>query len=176
MVRVFVFSSLFSFRRRRDHVIPLPASLLSRGLPVLKMLLMYLFVMAMQEGRLIVLATGFRFWERMSTVASTSATLALRISRTAWRLHIDHLCPFAPQDDLLVLPGRSLLLRLLWALRSREARTFASALLRSFSQVEMIYSCTDTPPFNPRMSNVAQVQTRTGKYHLLNGLLFFIIL
>jgi hypothetical protein len=24
-----------------------------------------------------------------------SATLALRISRTAWRLHIDHLCPFA---------------------------------------------------------------------------------
>ncbi len=105
-----------------------------------------------------------------------SATLALRISRTAWRLHIDHLCPFAPQDDLLVLPGRSLLLRLLWALRSREARTFTSSLLRSFSQVEMIYSCTDTPPFNPRMSNVAQVQTRTGKYHLLNGLLFFIIL
>jgi len=24
-----------------------------------------------------------------------SATLALRISHTAWRLHIDHLCPFA---------------------------------------------------------------------------------
>ena len=24
-----------------------------------------------------------------------SATLALRISRTAWQLHIDHLCPFA---------------------------------------------------------------------------------
>ena len=32
-----------------------------------------------------------------------SATVALRISRTAWQLRIDHLCPFAPQDDLLVL-------------------------------------------------------------------------
>src|SRR5260370_42236644 len=32
--------------------------------------------------------------------------------------------PLRPVDDLLVLPGRSLLLRLLWALRSREARAW----------------------------------------------------
>jgi hypothetical protein len=39
-----------------------------------------------------------------------SATLALRISRTAWQLPIDRQCPFAPQDDLLVLAFRAITL------------------------------------------------------------------
>ncbi len=50
------------------------------------------------------------------------ATLALRIARTAWLLNADHLCPFAPQDDLLVLPGGSLLPRLLRTLRFLRGR------------------------------------------------------
>jgi hypothetical protein len=55
-------------------------------------------------------------------------------------------------------------------------RTFPSSPLQSFSQAEAIFSRTNTPPFNPRMSNVARVQTLIGKSPLLNGLLFFIVL
>jgi hypothetical protein len=55
-------------------------------------------------------------------------------------------------------------------------RTFPSSLSRSFSQAETIVSCTNTQPLNPRMSNATQGQTRTGKYPLLNGLPFFIVL
>ena len=40
----------------------------------------------------------------------------------------------------------------------------------------MIFWCTNIRPLNYRMHNVAQVQTRTGKFRLFSGRLFFIAL
>jgi len=46
-----------------------------------------------------------------------SATLALRISRTAWLLNADHLCPFALWTTFSSSPLEPSPSRLLWALR-----------------------------------------------------------
>jgi hypothetical protein len=53
-------------------------------------------------------------FERQATL---SITLALRISRTAWLLNADHLCPFALWMALPSAPLETRPSRLLWALR-----------------------------------------------------------
>jgi hypothetical protein len=59
-------------------------------------------------------------------------------------------------------------------------RTCHSFLLRSYSQAETIFLSIDTQRLSKTISffirNAAQVQTPTGKYLLLNGLPFYIVL